>query len=380
MKLNIAIVVHGRFHSFDLARELINQGHDVTLFTNYPKKIVDKFGIPKKYVRSFLLHGILSRVAHQLHQISGTSTFEASIFSKSVTNNLIKYNFDIIHAFSGVAEEIFQLPLEKNTLKIIVRGSSHINTQSQLLLEEEKRANRTVDKPSNWMIAREKREYQLADKIIVLSTFAKKSFIERSTQIEKFRPDKQVIECRYQRILSNQPLNVLMVGTFSYRKGAIDLVKIAELGSEYLKFKFVGSVTKEASNLAQKSSNNIEFVPKQPQFELPKLYADADVFIFTTIEDGYAVVLSQAQAMGLPIIATTNCSASDIIVEGETGWILPIRSPESFVERLQWCHENRQELAQMVRKVYQDFIPRDWAEVATDFAAICTDLLKEKAK
>ncbi|WP_242046550.1 hypothetical protein [Cylindrospermum sp. FACHB-282] len=49
MKLKIAVVVHGRFHAFDLARELIEQGNEVTLFTNYPKKIVEKFGINKKY-------------------------------------------------------------------------------------------------------------------------------------------------------------------------------------------------------------------------------------------------------------------------------------------------------------------------------------------
>jgi UDP:flavonoid glycosyltransferase YjiC (YdhE family) len=33
MKLKIAIVVHGRFHAFDLARALLRRGHDVTLFT-----------------------------------------------------------------------------------------------------------------------------------------------------------------------------------------------------------------------------------------------------------------------------------------------------------------------------------------------------------
>lgn len=393
MKLKIAIVVHGRFHGFDLARELINQGHNVTLFTNYPKTIVEKFGVPRKNVKSFLMHGIISRVLFNLDKALKTSYFEPFIhtwFSKLAGNAIEKDNYDVIHCFSGVAEEVYQQVFSRNTIKSIVRGSSHIDTQYHLLLEEEKRAGVPIDKPSEWMIFREEREYKLADLIFVLSTFAYTSFVQHNlpinklnllplgVQIDKFRLDNKIIEERCQRILSNQPLKILMVGTFSYRKGAIDLVKIAELGCAFSQFKFVGSVSEEASHLAQKSSNYIEFIPRQPQFELAKFYAEADIFIFTTIEDGYAVVLAQAQAAGLPILATTNCCGPDIIVEGETGWVLPIRSPESFVERLKWCNEHRQELAQMVRRVHQDFQPRDWADVASDFATTCTDLLSQK--
>lgn len=43
--MKIAIVVHGRFDAFDLARALIARGHDVTLFTNYPGWAVEPFGI-----------------------------------------------------------------------------------------------------------------------------------------------------------------------------------------------------------------------------------------------------------------------------------------------------------------------------------------------
>lgn len=394
MKLKIAIVVHGRFHAFDLVRELINQGHDVTLFTNYPKKFVEKFDIPQKFVQTFLLHGILTRVIYKLHEVLGTPDFEAFIhseFSKWAARNLINYKYDVVHVFSGVAEEIFQLLSDKCVLKSLMRGSAHIRTQFQLLSEEEKRAGVLVDKPSNWMIAREDREYQQADVIVVLSSFAKQSFIHQyitpdklkvlplGTQLERFRPkNQQVVAERCHRIASKLPLRVLMVGTYSYRKGAIDFVKIAELGSTDFQFKFVGTVTSEASKLAQNSGGNIEFIPKQPQFDLPRFYAWADIFIFTTIEDGYAVILSQAQANGLPILTTTNCSGSDIVVEGKTGWVLPIRSPEIFVERLNWCHENRQELAQMVWRVYRDFQPRDWSEVAADFVSMHTDLLKQQ--
>jgi len=46
------------------------------------------------------------------------------------------------------------------------------------LAQEEARAGVRIDHPSPWMIEREQREYQLADKIVVLSTFAYDSFRE----------------------------------------------------------------------------------------------------------------------------------------------------------------------------------------------------------
>ena len=97
------------------------------------------------------------------------------------------------------------------------------------------------------------------------------------------------------------------------------------------------------------------------------------MFILPTIQDGYAVVLAQAQAAGLAILATTNCSAPDIVRENENGWILPIRNPAAFVSRLEWCDANRDELARMVRTAHENYRPRDWSRVATDLIEIAEE-------
>ena len=387
-KLKIAIAVHGRFHAFDLARELINLGHDVTLLTNYPQTIIQEFGITAKCVRSFILHGILVRILTKVPILNNLNyePFIHRLFARWAAKVLLKDDYDIVYVFSGIAEEVFQTLANKSVWKILARGSSHIITQFQLLDEEEIRAGIKIDKPSAWRIAREEREYQQANSVTVLSSFAYQSFIEQQfptnklslilsgNQVEKFRPNKGILEERCQRILSDRALRILMVGTFSFRKGAKDLAKIAEFLGEKFEFRFVGSIDNETKYLSYQDNLPIEFIPRQPHFKLPLFYAWADIFIFTTIEDGYAVVLAQANASGLPIIATPNSSAPDIIVENQTGWIVPIRDPEAFVERLQWCDEHRAELAQMVWKIYQDFQPRDWSDVARDFIQIHQDL------
>jgi glycosyltransferase involved in cell wall biosynthesis len=116
----------------------------------------------------------------------------------------------------------------------------------------------------------------------------------------------------------------------------------------------------------------VDVVPKQAQDHLPAWYSDNDLFLFPTIEDGFPVVLAQAQANALPILTTPNCSGPDFITDGATGWVLPIRSPEAFVERLNWCDANRPALADMVRGAYTRYRVRDWNDVAADFERLCT--------
>jgi glycosyltransferase involved in cell wall biosynthesis len=387
----LAVVVHGRFYAFDLVRELLRLNVDVTLFTNYPRNIVERFGVPRGSVVNCVAHGAASRMLARLPGARSkrlTEPFLHRWFSKWASR-AVAADYDSVFAFSGIAEELFTSMTGRKTLRTLVRASSHIATQSRLLEEEEQRVGRPIDKPSRWMIAREQREYAVADAVVVLSTFALNSFREHGFPPEKlhlnllggdvrhFRPAADVVAQRSQRITSGQPLRVLTVGTFSARKGALDLAEMARRLDKNFQFRFVGSVTPEVREAA---TLPIEFMGMQPQRDLPAFYNWADLFVFPTIEDGFPVVLAQAQAAGLPIVATANCSAADIVTPGKTGWILPIRSPDAFVERLTWLAHHRTELADVAAAVYHSFRPRDWSAVAAEFLAIQRRLLAESSR
>jgi len=149
---------------------------------------------------------------------------------------------------------------------------------------------------------------------------------------------------------------------------------VRELRDEAFCFRLVGTAAPEVSGLLLELGQGATLVAKLPQHELPREYAQADLYLFPTIEDGFAVVLAQAQASALPILTTTNCSGADLVREGETGWVLPIRSPAVFVERLRWCAAHRAELAAMVRRAYAEFQPRDWSAVAADFERVYAEI------
>jgi glycosyltransferase involved in cell wall biosynthesis len=385
--MRMALVAHGRFHAFDVARELIARGHDVTLFTNYPGWAAQRFGVPSDRVRSLLTHGVASRLTAKLSAQTIAGRREVWLhewFGRWACRELARQSWDVIHIWSGVAEETLRGPTG-SAETLLMRGSAHIRSQDRLLCEEEQRTGTRQTRPSSWMIAREEREYELADAIVVLSTFAWSTFtthgvppdklllLPLGAQVKSFYPPRSVVDARRQRIVSGAPLRVLYVGTLAFQKGLWDLAVVArQLHTEPFQFHCVGSISREAASVVADLAGQVTVHPKVPQANLPAMYAWADVFLFPTIQDGYAIVLAQAAASALPIIATTNCAGPDLVIEGETGWVVPIRSQERIVDRLRWCADHRAELATMVEHIYVDFRSRDWADVAADLEALCS--------
>jgi glycosyltransferase involved in cell wall biosynthesis len=310
------------------------------------------------------------------------------LFGRWASKVIRRESWDVVYAFSGVAEESLRTPARGSSLRLVVRASAHIRAQDTLLRDEELRTGARQDRPSAWMIAREEREYALADAIRVLSSFAHQTFLAAGVPASKvkllvsgvqtraFRPSQKDLEQRCQRVLSGAPLRVLNVGTFAYRKGVWDTAAVIRaLGSGRFDYRFVGPIAPEAAGLAAQLHSTATFVPKQPQSELPAAYAWGDIFMLPTIEDGFPAVLAQASAAGLPILTTPNGAGWDLVRDGQNGWVLPIRSPRSFVERLRWADAHRPEVADMVRTSQAVSRVRDSAEVAEDFEQLCADYL-----
>jgi glycosyltransferase involved in cell wall biosynthesis len=389
--VKIAIVVHGRLHAFDLALALLQRGHDVTVLTNYPKWAVAKFHIPASSVRSFPLEGVLSRVAYTAHSRWGAPLPEGSIhrlFGTWAARQLARSCWEWIYCFTGVSEELLAAFQSSAMPCMLVRGSAHIRVQARLLEEEARRTSIRLDGPTPWMIRREESEYRLATRIVTQSEFSYRTFLEEGftgerllkipmgVNISQFRAAGDAVEERCRRIRSHQPLRILYVGALSLRKGLWDLLSIAKaLPSDRFVLRCIGPVAPDGLGLVPELKKYAEIVSKQPHQDLPKWYAKSDLFVFPTIEDGFAAVLPQAQANALPILTTTNCAGPDLITQGRTGWILPIRSPERFVERLLWCDGHREELEEMVRCLYFAFTPRSFDDAARELEESITGVL-----
>jgi glycosyltransferase involved in cell wall biosynthesis len=383
--LHIAIAVHGRFHAFDLARALAARSDvRVTLLTNYTAADCAKFGIDPASVRSCGWHRWLVRLCFRLLPQPLPQWLDAFVhesFGRWVCRELEKLQPDVIRIFSGVAEETLRSTKLFKSLRLLTRGSSHIVAQRQLLEDEARRAGVTLDKPSDYMLAREQREYALADATIVLSSFAKQTFVRAGHAADKvwllpnavnlkwYGATPQVMAARRARITSGEPLRVLTVGAFSFRKGILDIADVVRRSERRFGFRFVGDLFGEGKALRAELGDRIEFRDRVPPDQLAAEYAWGDVFLFPTIEDGFPAVLSQALAAGLPALTTPNGSGPDVVQEGVNGWIVPARDADAMRQRLDWCDAHRNELATCADAAAAFAHSRSWDDVAGDFVA-----------
>ena len=76
------------------------------------------------------------------------------------------------------------------------------------------------------------------------------------------------------------------------------------------------------------------FLGQVPPAGMPSVYADADLFVWPAINEAYGLVLLEAQAAGLPVIAGRTGGVPDIVTDGETGLLTPEGDDAAFAAAL----------------------------------------------
>lgn len=124
---------------------------------------------------------------------------------------------------------------------------------------------------------------------------------------------------------------VISVGQFIQRKGFDILLKAWKGCSEVAGLYIIGAeVTEEYTRLQKELKlKNVHFVGFKSQNELKKYYQAADMFVLTTREDIWGLVINEAMANGLPVVTTERCVAGlELVKNGVNGYIVPVENVE----------------------------------------------------
>jgi glycosyltransferase involved in cell wall biosynthesis len=117
-----------------------------------------------------------------------------------------------------------------------------------------------------------------------------------------------------------RPLRVLFLGLINLRKGVARLLEAARiLRNEPVEFWMVGPV-EIANPEAIERAGPVKWFGSVTRKRAAEFYKNADVFILPTLSDGFAITQLEAQARGLPVIASKNCG--NVVEAGVNGTIL----------------------------------------------------------
>jgi glycosyltransferase involved in cell wall biosynthesis len=159
---------------------------------------------------------------------------------------------------------------------------------------------------------------------------------------------------------------VITVTRLTRQKGIGTLLRAAEMVHRIrpgVRFLLVGpreSEGQQAIPQAEIDCHAPYVVAIGPRSDVPQLLRLANVFAFPTeYREGVPRVLLEAAFAGLPIVTTTMPGCSDIVIDRETGLLVPPRSPHALAEGIIELLKNRDLADEMgrcaARRVSQEY-------------------------
>lgn len=356
--MNVTILVPGRWHAFDLARELHARDSLELLVTSYPKCKTRKWGIPDEKVRSLFWHQVLCRAVWE----SGGDALDIRLghvlfplFGRAASR--YARGRKVLHAWAGAGLESLRLPWESHPVRMVDRASAHRIEQDTILAAEHQRRGKSTTVRPQKMVQRELREYDLSDGVIVPSLFVERSFLRQGFPAGKLHRSCLGVDPRaFPKIQKLDPgaFQAIYVGSLSLRKGIPYLLEAFQMarmpGAE---LRMVGGREQDWKELALRPPPGVRWFPHQPQAQLAEHYRKASVFVMASLEEGQAMVQLQALACGLPLICTRHTGGEDLlelsgcgvdgaggITEFPAGYVVPAGDAPSLARCLEFLFQN----------------------------------------
>lgn len=179
----------------------------------------------------------------------------------------------------------------------------------------------------------------------------------------------------------NSKINIVTLGRLTERKGYADLLIAFKKIRKHHKANmiFIGDGEEKDRLIKMSESMNLQqdvhFLGKQKNPY--NTMARCDIFIMSSLREGFGNVIIEAMACGIPVIST-NCphGPGEIITSGENGLLVPVKDTDALAKTMDdliYDREKRLEIAERGKKRAEDFslkkIIRQYEEIYEKAAA-----------
>jgi glycosyltransferase involved in cell wall biosynthesis len=275
-----------------------------------------------------------------------------------------------VYCYEDGALETFKAARKLGLQTVYELPIAYWETSTRLLSEEAERwpewePTLVGTRDSDAKLARKTEELSLADVVVTPSQFVYDSLPEsiRESKACVVSPfgSPQVPEFNGESLDDSAgPLRVLFAGSLTQRKGLADLfqaisllkrrdVELIVLGKPVVSLEFY-----------RRQMPTFVYESPRPHAEVLKLMRSCHLMALPSIVEGRALVQQEALANGLPILVTANAGGQDLIEEGRTGFLVPMRSPEKLAEKIDFLADNRSIIPEMRRHARKKAAEYTW--------------------
>ena len=203
--------------------------------------------------------------------------------------------------------------------------------------------------------------FEQGDLILAEGNYMKKTLLEMGCPNSKVRVQHLGIDCEKipfipRKMVDGQKVKILIAGTFREKKGItyaleafarlvpkyknIEVTLIGDAGRSQREINYKNEITTiiDSRNIAAKV-NYLGFLPYPAFIEEAK---NNHIFLSPSIhpsdgetEGGAPVALIEMSAYGMPIVSTFHCDIPEVVIDGESGFLVKEKDTNGLAERLE---------------------------------------------
>ena len=285
----------------------------------------------------------------------------------SLKNNvpIIAVNTCAQHAFLNNAvtpKILFQFHPQADFVKDVFQEEMQLNPKATKTLLQEYEfslSNEELELLSN--------EVNLATHFICASSLTKKSLTFKGISEDKIKVIPYGVDTSkftFSERKQTDVFKVIFVGSLNQRKGITYLLDaLAEMKNVELTIVTRGIYDE---SLIQNYAFPIHVIIDVPHDALQEELHKANCFVLPSILEGFGQVILEAMATGIPVIATENTAAIDIIEKGVDGFVTPIRDIQAIKESLQKLQVDSAFAQAIGKAAYEKAKIYSWKKFSTD--------------
>jgi glycosyltransferase involved in cell wall biosynthesis len=341
--MKVVLSTPGRFHTFDLARQLHRRGVLKAVFSGYPRFKLRAEGLPADRIRTWpwlqtpymAVSGRLPVGIKREWEWQGQRAHDAH-----VARNLP--DCDVLVAMSGCGLRSGREIQARGGRHVCDRGSAHIRAQDEWMRAEAQRWGLPFKGIDPRVIDQEEQEYDQADVITVPSTFSMRTFLTRGVPASRVHLLPYGVDVsRFQPQGEPQPgdFDVLYAGSMTLNKGVPYLLKAYRQLQHARKRLWMAGTPDPAFIDRMKTiglwPDDVHLLGHLPQDALARRMSQSHVLVLPSMQDGFGLVLSQAMACGCVPVASTHTGALDAFEDGDSGLVFEAGDADALASCLQ---------------------------------------------
>ena len=199
------------------------------------------------------------------------------------------------------------------------------------------------------------------EKLVRLGRGVDTSLFNSNHRDEKYR----------KQLAPNGEVVLVCICRLAPEKGFDFLAKVAErLVQHSLKFKLLivggnqnASVENEVRRYFEQVKEHVIFADFLTGTALARAYAAGDVFLHCSITETFGLVVLEAMASGMPVVARDQGGPSEIVQHGKTGYLIPPQDVDDFVEHTLLLAQDGDLRSRMIETALQQADETTWEKI-----------------